>query len=121
MTTLAPILALFLCLYAGLAALTWAQRLIGERLPARKRGMALNLARRAGPPVAGGLVLLIAGTALALPGHIPLAAILIGGGLAFGLHRGLGDVRQGDPRSIVFRLALTLGLSLALLWQTGLI
>jgi hypothetical protein len=121
MTTLAPILALFLCLYAALAGLTWAQRLIGERLPARKRGMALNLARRAGPPIAGGLVVLVAGAVLALPGHIPLAAMLIGGGLSFGLHRGLSDVRQGDPRSIAFRAALTLGLGLALLWQTGLI
>ena len=121
MERLALILAVFLCVYAGLAALSWLQRLIGDRLPARTRGMALNLARRAGPPVAGGLILLVAGTLIRLQGHIPLAAILIGGGLAFGLHRGLSDVRQGDKRSIGFRLAVTLGLSLAILWQTGLV
>lgn len=119
MDSLATILAVFLCIYAALAALSWLQRLIGERLPARKRGMALNLTRRAGPPVAGGLILLVAGTALRLQGHLPLAAILIGGGLALGLHRGLADVRQGDKRSVGFRLVLTLGLSLAVLWQTG--
>lgn len=119
MDRLALILAIFLCIYAALAGLSWLQRLIGERLPARKRGMALNLARRAGPPVAGGLILLVAGTFLRLQGHWPLAAILIGGGLAFGLHRGLADVRQGDRRSIGFRLAVTAGLGLAILWQAG--
>lgn len=121
MDRIAIILAVCLCLYAVLAALSWLQRLIGERLPARRRGMALNLARRAGPPVAGGLALLVAGTILNLQGHLPLAAILIGGGLAFGLHRGLSDVRQGDMRSVGFRLVLALGLSLAVLWQTGVI
>jgi hypothetical protein len=121
MDRLALILAVCLSVYAALAGLTWLQRLIGERMAARKRGMALNLARRAGPPVAGGLVVLVAGTVLRLPGHLPLAAILIGGGLAFGLHRGLSDVRQGDKRSIGFRLAVTLGLSLAILWQAGVI
>jgi hypothetical protein len=30
-------------------------------------------------------------------------------------------MRQADRRSIGFRLAVTLGLSLAILWQTGLL
>jgi hypothetical protein len=67
------------------------------------------------------VIVLAAGAVLGLQGYLPLAAILIGGGLAFGLHRGLSDVRQGDRRSIGFRLVLTLGLSLAILWQTGVI
>ena len=121
MDRIAIILATFLCLYAAVAGLTWLQRLIGERMAGRKRGMALNLMRRAGPPVAGGLIVLVAGRLLGLQGHLPLAAILIGGGLAFGLHRGLADVWQGDRRSIGFRLAVTLGLGLAILWQTGIL
>ena len=120
MDRLAIILAVFLCLYAALAGLSWLQRLIGERLPARKRGMALNLARRAGPPVAGGADRCSSrAPASACRATCRSAALLIGGGLAFGLHRGLSDVRQGDRRSIGFRLAVTLGLSLAILWQTG--
>jgi len=121
MDRLAVILAVFTGIYAALAGLTWAQRLIGEGLAGRKRGMVLNLARRAGPPVAGGLIVLGAGAALRLAGHIPLGGLLIAGGLAFGLHQGLSDVRQGDNRSTGFRLVLTLGLSLAILWQTGVI
>jgi len=121
MDQIALILAVLIGVYAALAGLAWLQRFIGERLAAKKRGMALNLARRAAPPVIGGLVLLIAGAALNLSGHIPLAALLIAGGLAFGFHRGLADVRQGDRRSIGFRLLVTTGLGLAILWQTGVI
>lgn len=121
MERIALILAVFIGIYAALAGLTWAQRLIGERMGARKQGMALNLLRRAGPPVAGGLIVLAAGAALRLAGHVPLGGLLIAGGLAFGFHRGLADVRQGDRRSVGFRLVLTLGLSLAILWQAGVI
>ena len=113
--------AIVLGVYAALSGLTWVQRLVGERLRGRKRGMVLNLARRAGPPAAAGLVLLIAGQLTILPGHAPLAAFIIAGALAYGFHRGLADMRQADPRSIGFRLAVTLGLSLAILWQTGLL
>lgn len=121
MDRIAIILAVFLAIYAALSGLTWAQRLVGERVGARKTGMALNLARRAAPPVIGGIVLAVAGGMLRLSGHLPLAALLIAGGLAFGFHRGLADVRQADRRSIGFRLVVTLGLGLAGLWQTGLI
>jgi hypothetical protein len=113
--------AIVMGVYAALSGLTWVQRLVGERLKGRKRGMALNLARRAGPPAAAGVVLLIAGQITALPGHAPLAALIIAGALAYGFHRGLAEMRQADPRSIGFRLAVTLGLSLAILWQTGLL
>ena len=112
--------AITLAVYAALSGLTWAQRLIGERLPGRRRGMALNLARRAGPPVAGGVILFGAGTALGLTGHGPLAALIIAGALAWGFQRGLMDVRQADWRSTGFRMMVTLGLTLAILWQTGL-
>ena len=121
MDRIALILAVVLGIYATLAGLAWLQRLIGERMAARKRGMAMNLARRAGPAVTGGLVVLIAGSVMRLSGHVPLAALLIAGALAFGFHRGLADVRQGDRRSIGFRLLVTAGLSLAILWQTGVI
>jgi len=115
------ILGVFLAIYATLAGLAWAQRLIAERMAPRRTGMALNLARRTAPPVIGGGVLAAAGGALGLSGHLPLAALLVAGGLAFGFHRGLADVRQADRRSIGFRLVVTLGLGLAILWQTGLI
>ncbi|MBF9058874.1 hypothetical protein HKCCSP123_06725, partial [Rhodobacterales bacterium HKCCSP123] len=46
--------AIVMGVYAALSGLTWVQRLIGERLAGRKRGMVLNLARRAGPPAAAG-------------------------------------------------------------------
>lgn len=121
MDRIALILAVFLGLYSALSGLAWLQRLIGERMAARKRGMAMNLARRAAPPVIGGVVLLIAGSVLRLTGHMPLGALLIAGGLAFGFHRGLADVRQGDRRSIGFRLLVSAGLGLAILWQTGVI
>ncbi len=121
MDRIALILAVLLGIYAALAGLAWLQRLVGERMVARKRGMALNLARGAAPPLAGGLVLLIAGALLHLSGHLPLAAVLVAGGLAFGFHRGLADVRQGDRRAVGFRLLVTAGLGLAILWQTGVI
>ncbi|MBF9060036.1 hypothetical protein HKCCSP123_12665, partial [Rhodobacterales bacterium HKCCSP123] len=68
-----------------------------------------------------GVVLLVAGRVVALPGHAPLAALILAGALSYGFHRGLADMRQADPRSIGFRLAVTLGLGLAILWQTGLL
>lgn len=113
--------AIVLGVYAALSGLTWVQRLVGERLTGRKRGMALNLARRSGPPAAAGLVLLVAGRIAPLPGHGALAALIIAGALTYGFHRGLAEMRQADRRSIGFRLAVTLGLSLAILWQTGLL
>jgi len=121
MDRIALTLAVVLAVYAALAGMAWAQRLIGERMAPKTRGMALNLARRAAPPVIGGLVLLAAGAVFGLSGHVPLAALLIAGGLAFGFHRGLADVRQADRRIVGFRLLLTGGLSLAILWQTGVI
>ncbi|NKX45887.1 hypothetical protein [Roseicyclus persicicus] len=114
------IFAITLGVYAALAGLTWTQRLVGERRTGRKRGMVLNLARRAGPPMMGGAILLTAGAVMDLPGAAPLAAVVIAGGLAYGLHRGLAEVGQGDRRSLGFRLAVTLGLTLAILWQAGL-
>ena len=121
MDRIALMLAVFLAVYAALAGLAWAQRLIGERLPARKVGMALNLARRAAPPVIGGGIVMIIGVVMPLSGHMPAATLLVAGGLAFGFHRGLGDVRQGDKRSIGFRVVVSIGLGLAILWQTGVI
>lgn len=121
MDHIALILAVVLAIYAALAGLSWLQRLIGERRTARRRGMVLNLVRRAAPPVLGGILVLVGGATLRLSGHMPLAAVLVAGGLALGFHRGLADVRQGDRRSVGFRLAVTAGLSLAILWQAGLI
>lgn len=121
MDRIALILAVMLAVYAALAGLAWLQRLIGERMGARKRGMALNLLRRAGPPVAGGLIVLAAGAALRLAGHLPLGGLLVAGGLAFGFHRGLVDVRQADARFVGIRVLLAVGLGLAVLWQAGVI
>lgn len=121
MERLTLILAVVLAAYAALAGLAWLQRLIGERTAARMQGMALNLLRRAGPPVAGGLIVLIAGALLRLAGHVPLGGLLVAGGLAFGFHRGLVDVRQADRRFVILRALLATGLGLAILWQAGVI
>jgi hypothetical protein len=113
--------ALLLAVYAFLAGLAWLRRLLAEPMAGRKRGIALNLARRAGPPVAGGGLLLLAGGALGLSGQAAVAALLVSGGLAFGFQKGLADLRQADPRGLALRVALTLGIGGALLWLLGLV
>jgi hypothetical protein len=119
MTLVLTTLAVFLMVYAALAALTWVRRLTGER-PARRRAMALNLARRAGPPAIAGLAILVARATL--DNGIPVAPglILIGGGLAFGLHKGLDELRQNDWRSIAPRAALSLAAATGYIWLAGL-
>jgi hypothetical protein len=118
MTLAVTALAVFLLAYAALAALTWVRRLTGER-PARRRAMGLNLARRAGPPALAGIAILVARIAFA-PG-IPVAPglVLIGGGFAFGLHKGLDELRQNDWRSIAPRAALALAATTGYLWLAG--
>lgn len=112
--------AILLGVHAALSGLAWTRSVLGERRKGRRRGMALNLARRAGPPAAAGLVLLVAGRITALPGHAPLAALVLAGALAHGFERGLAETGQSDRRSLGLRVAVTLGLGLAILWQTGL-
>jgi hypothetical protein len=112
-------IAVFLAAYAALAGLFWGRIVLAER-PARRRGMALNLARRAGPPALAGLAVLVAGALLDAGGTLRPAAILAAGGLGYGLHRGLADIGRADWRSVGLRLAVSLGLALGALWLSGL-
>jgi hypothetical protein len=112
-------LAVFLGFYAILTGLSWLRRLIGEKLKGRRKAMLLNLARRAGPPVLGGLVIVAAGASLRLANHVPVAAVLIGGGFAYGFHRGLAELHRPNWRELALRAAITAALGLFLLWQLG--
>ncbi|MGI3185764.1 hypothetical protein [Nioella aestuarii] len=107
--------------YAILTSLSWLRRFIGERMAARRKGMILNLTRRAVPPIIAGLILLIAGGALGLVDYIPLAILLIAGGVAFGVHKGLSDLHSQNWRELALRGAITLALTLFTLWQLGVI
>jgi hypothetical protein len=109
-------LALILAIYSVLAGLDWLRRATGERA-ARRKGMILNLFRRAAPPVAAGLIVAGAGAALSLPFSTGLAAALIAGGLAYAIHRGLADLGRQTWRDHILRVALTVALSLFALWQ----
>jgi len=112
-------IATLLSFYAILTGLSWFRRLIGERMAARRKGMALNLARRSLPPAMAGGILLVAGGVLGLFDFVPLAVLLIAGGLAFGFHKGLSDLGKPNWRELVLRGAITLALTLFLLWQLG--
>ena len=90
-------------------------------MAARRKGMALNLSRRAVPPAVAGVILLVAGGTLGLFDYIPLAILLIAGGLAFGFHKGLSDLNTPNWRELALRGAITLALTLFLLWQLGVI
>ncbi len=113
---LANPIAVALAIYAGISGLSWLRRATVERA-ARRRGMSLNLFRRAAPPVAAGLVLASAGAVLGLPFGTDLAAVLIAGGLAFALHRGLADPGRQTWRDHGLRLALTVAFTPFVLWQ----
>jgi hypothetical protein len=115
-----PLAAAFLlAFYAALAGLSWLRLLVGER-PARRKGMTLNLLRRAGPPAAGGAAVLVASRILTAPGAGLAAAILIAGGLAWGADRGLAEAGLGGWRNRGFRLLVASGLALGALWLAGL-
>jgi hypothetical protein len=110
---------LLVAIFAALTALQWGRVARLER-GGRRRGMALNLARRAGPPVVAGLAVLVAGAALGVPDARLPGALLAAGGAAWGLHRGLADVRQANMRATGVRAVLSLGLALGCLWLIGL-
>jgi hypothetical protein len=116
--TLIAVLAVFTLLYAALTGWRFGLRVRSERA-ARRKGLLLNLARRALPPVVAGVLILGAGSVLALPGIGALAALIIGGGLAFGLHRGLAEMQQDTGMLILLRLGASLGLTLGWLWLNG--
>lgn len=116
--TLIAVLAVFCLLYAALTGWRFGLRVRSERA-ARRKGLLLNLARRALPPVVAGVLILGAGSVLALPGIGALAALIIGGGLAFGLHRGLAEMQQDTRMLILLRLGASLGLTLGWLWLNG--
>lgn len=113
-----PPVAVFALLYATLTGWRFALRMRTER-PARRKGVALNLTRRAAPPVVTGLMVLLVGAALDLIGRNWPAALLIGAGLAYGLHRGLQEMRQDTSLLIGLRLGASVGLTLAYLWVSG--
>lgn len=116
--TLIAVLAVFCLLYAALTGWRFGLRVRSERA-ARRKGLLLNLARRALPPVVAGVLILGAGSVLALPGIGALAALTIGGGLTFGLHRGLAEMQQDTGMLILLRLGAGLGLTLGWLWLNG--
>ncbi|MCU4654758.1 hypothetical protein N8I71_18115 [Roseibacterium sp. SDUM158016] len=119
MTTFMIPLAVFLAAFAALAGLSWLRRAIGEPA-ARRKGMALNLARRSGPPVIAGIAVLALGAALGGAGTGLPAAILVAGGLAWGFHQGLSEVRQANWRSTGLRALLAFAAATAYLWMSGL-
>ena len=110
--------AVFLGAYAALSALTWLRRVMGER-SGRRNGMILNLARRAGPPVVAGGAVLVLGRMLGAATGLP-AALLVAGGLAWGLHRGLDDIGQNNWRGTAIRVALSVAAVTGYLWLAGL-
>ncbi|RFU14288.1 hypothetical protein DZD18_02575 [Rhodobacteraceae bacterium W635] len=112
-------LAVFAGIYAVVTGLSWLRRYVGESLAGRKTAMRLNLARRAGPPILAALILLVAGGVIGVAGEGELAALLAGGGLSFGFHRGLAELNRPDWRELALRGALTLAFGLFLLWQIG--
>jgi len=111
-------LALILSVYAVLTGLHWLRRATGERA-ARRKGMILNLVRRAAPLLIAGLIVAVASLAIRRPSGAGLAAVLIAGGLAYATHRGLDDLRHQTWRDHGLRIALTAALSLFALWQLG--
>jgi hypothetical protein len=117
--TLLQPLAVFLAAYGALSGFTWLRRVVAER-PARRRGMGLNLARRAGPPVLAGVAVLAFGALSGAAGTGLPAALLIAGGLAFGLHEGLAETGLGSWRSEGLRLLLSLAAMTGALWLAGL-
>ena len=117
LTGLAAPLALILATYAAIPGLSWARRVIAEPRRARQAGLALNLIRRAGPPLAAALLLLLADRILFMPDAPALAALIAAAALAYGTHRGLRDLGPENWRSLITRLLLTAALSLFVLWQ----
>ena len=103
-------------IFSFLTGTHWIRHLRAER-PARRRAMALNLARRAGPPALGGLVVMAAGEIIGLSGHIALGGLIAVMGLTWGLLKGLEDVRRQDRRFMMLRLAVTIALTAFLAWQ----
>lgn len=106
--------------YALLAALPLLRRAAAERQAGRRLGVALNLSRRAGPPVLAGLGLVLLGPLAGLRDAGAPGALLIAGGLAWGLHRALADLRHGNDRALALRLAMTAAIAMTLIWQAGL-
>jgi hypothetical protein len=109
-------LAIILAFYAVITGLGWLRRATGERA-ARRKGMILNLFRRAAPPTIAGLIVAVAGGILRLSGSTGIAGLLIAGGLAYAMHRGLADLGRQTWRDHGLRIALTAALSLFTLWQ----
>ena len=118
--TLTAAVAGFALLYAALTGWRFALRLRSERA-GRRKGVALNALRRGLPAVLAGALILGAGVVLARPGAGWLAALVIGGGLAYALHRGLAEMRQDTHMLILLRLGASLGLTFAFLWIGGLV
>jgi hypothetical protein len=112
-------IALFLMLYAALTGWRFGLRLRSERAK-RRAGLLLNLARRAGPPVVGGALAWAVGLAIARPEVAGVAGLLVFGGAAFGLTRGLQEMRQDTRMLLGLRVGASLGLTLAVIWlRTG--
>jgi hypothetical protein len=115
-----PALAMFAMLYAALTGWRFAMRVRSERAK-RRKGVLLNVLRRAAPPVVAGLLVLVVGGVLGVPGIGWFASLLIAGGLGYGLHLGLAEMRQDSSMLMGLRLAASLGLTLAVVWQAGLV
>ncbi len=119
--SLAAPLAIICAIYAAQTGLSWLRRVQTETRRARRKGMLLNLFRRAAPPTSAGLLLLIAGLFLYLADSTALGALLISGGLAYAFHRGLADLGPINWREHGLRLALTISLSLFAFWQLNIL
>ncbi len=118
--SLLSIVTAFGLAYSLLTAASFGRRVMAER-PARRRGLLLNLVRRALPPVVIGGAILALGGVVGRSAAAPAGWAILSAGLAYGLHRGMADMGQTHWRTIWPRVALTLVIALTALWQFGVV
>jgi len=110
-----PAIALFLWVYAALCAYRGTLRLPGEPA-ARRRGLLLNLARRAGPPALVGLAVSAIGLGFGRSGSVALALVVVGGALAYGLTAMLGEMKATTHAVTLARGLAALALSMVAIY-----
>ena len=112
----------FFAVYAVSALRDFTRTYLRQPSKARRKGVLINLARRAGPPVVAGLAMVIFRDTLGLPRQgVAVGVALATGGVAYGLHRAVAELGPVSKATLGVRFAVTAGLSLAILWQAGVI
>lgn len=125
---MAPLYALtlaacaFFAVYAANVLRDFTPRYLRQPSKARRKGVLINLARRAGPPVAAGLAIVIFRDTLGLAREgVAVGVALATGGIAYGLHRATAELGRVSMATLGIRLAVSTALTLAILWQTGIL